>query len=704
MPASAPAPSNQERLENLLGLIQGQATPEARQTIARELLLQDWPETPPRLAALLAGSNSAAKIATASALADLPQRVNPLYIDPLIAMLSDSDQGARQAAAAALAAYANDGVAARLRELALDSGRPRATRLAAINALGLMIERQAIETLATALADPDRTIAQAALAALGQATAQDFNEDLAAARSWWSDNKDLPAETWQRQHVQRLARRERELRRRLETVEARLGKLLEGGFLRSADGERTALLSSYLSDTLLTIRLLGLRLAQLHLTEGKSLPPELQVRIRERLRSPDPREQAAAVQTVASFREGSDAATFLEMLATARTSELRLALVNALGYVGGENAIAPLLSTLESNDELFIAEAAAALGRLAERGVLPDGARDTVAQALLASFERTQLTQTAARERIIWAMGNIADPRFAPAFVAALDRREAVIVRQAAARGIAALKSQQLADSLTAAADDPDIGVRKIAIETLAAVGSANNELHLRALWERSANPPETDEAIRQAAWRGLLELLARGSLDDVDRWLVQATGNGPESLPRATEMLSRLVETAAAGESVDRSRLGLLRVRLAAVQTQLRQPTAAVAAYTAALADLASTRPEEARRVASDLLRYALSSGCYDSTAAAALSTASELLDSDLLWQVAKAEIEPRLTPAAVSQALDMLAALERHPPGSWSAKAQEEMAWLRRQAERIASAAPASAPTSQLPTPVGG
>ncbi len=288
--------------------------------------------------------------------------------------------------------------------------------------------------------------------------------------------------------------------------------------------------------------------------------------------------------------------------------------------------------------------------------------------------------------------------------MAALDRREAVIVRQAAARGLAALKGQQSADALVAAADDPDVGVRRIAVETLAASGSAGSERHLRTLWERATASQETDEVVRQTAWRGVLELLARGSLEDVDRWLFHVGANGPETLQRAAELLERLIDMAAVGETVDRARLGRLRVRLGTVQVQLGRSSAAVATYAAALADLENGLSEEARRLAIDLLRYALASGCYDGTVAEALCGAGGLPDSDVLWQAAKAEIEPRLTPEAVGQALEMLAALERYPPGTWSAKAQEEMGWLRRQAQRVGSATPDSAPASQPSAPGGG
>ncbi|HPM23996.1 MAG TPA: HEAT repeat domain-containing protein, partial [Phycisphaerae bacterium] len=272
--ATRPATSNQERLASLLALIEGQNAPDVRRTGARELLLQRWSETPPRLITLLSGPNAAAKVAVATVLAEQPEFLDPAYIDPLINMLADADPAVRQAAAGALAGYRDNGVTPRLQQLALDSTQTRPARLAAISALGLMTEREAIGGLVAVLSDPDPTLAQAALSALAQATAMDFGEDAAAARAWWEGSRTLSREVWQQLQIERLVRKDREMRRRLDTMEARLAKALEASFLRAADTERVTLLVGYLADASTTIRLLGLRFAQLHLAEGKSLPTE----------------------------------------------------------------------------------------------------------------------------------------------------------------------------------------------------------------------------------------------------------------------------------------------------------------------------------------------------------------------------------------------------------------------------------------------
>lgn len=700
-PATHPTPTNQERLNDLIALIEGPNTPEGRRTITRELLLQRWPETPPRLVSLLAGANSAAKTAVATVLADLPQFLDPAYVDPLVGMLADADAAVRQAAAGALAAYPNNGVTARLRQLALDREQPRPARLAAISALGYMTNREAIEGLAALLNDPDTVLAQAALAAMAQATAMDFNDDSSAARAWWNESNALPREAWQQLQIDRLVRKDREMHRRLEAVEGRLAKVLEASFLRAPDSERVSLLTSYLADPATSMRLTGLHLAQMHLAEGKSLPVDLQDRIRDLTNSSESREQAAAVQTVASLREPRDAERFTAMLETVRNRDVRLALLNGLGYVGTGATAEPLLRALDEPDEACVAEAVAALGRLAERGVLDPELRDRVATALLQAFEKTQPSQVAPRERVLWAMGNVADVRFGPACVAALDRRESVPVRLAAVRGIARLKNPQLADDLADATSDPDAGVRKAAIETLAVLGSSGSDKQIQALWERVISPQETDETIRQVAWRSVLEILAKGSGDDLERWIARLPGSTAQDTQRRIELLERLAEKVQETEPVDRGRLGLIRARLAAQYVRLEQPAEAVAAYVAALADLRAAKADAVRRVALELLRYALLNARYDQAVGEALAGAMPDNEREVLWQAAKAEIETRLTPAAVDQVLAMLTALEQYPPGAWPAPAANELRQLRERALQLRSSTPQSAPTSSSSAP---
>ena len=76
---------------------------------------------------------------------------------------------------------------------------------------------------------------------------------------------------------------------------------------------------------------------------------------------------------------------------------------------------------------------------------------------MLTTFQGTQPSQTALRERVLWAMSLVADPRFRAAYVAGLAETEGPAVRQAAVRGIATLKDPQLADDLRTLASEASV-------------------------------------------------------------------------------------------------------------------------------------------------------------------------------------------------------------------------------------------------------
>jgi len=705
-PTTRAVATTQENLSDLVNLVEDPKNPpEARRRAARLLLMQPWPETPPRLAAILTGQNVGAKVAVATALTELPQFLDAAYVDPLLGLLADTDGDVRAAGARALAGYRDGGVAPRLRRQALDPDLPQRTRLGAIAALGLMTQRAAIDGLAESLGDRDALIAAAALTAFQQATALDFKDDPAEAQKWWETTRSLTDEDWQRLQIERLVQRDREMRARLDAVEARLAKVLESNFQRAPDAERGALLTEYLSDNSTTIRLLGLKLTQHHLDEGRSpdtLPSELVARIRDLMNSNEPREQAAAVQTVARFRNPQDAEQFVTMLSTARNRAVRLALVNGLGYVGNGAAAEALLGVLETTDPELATEAVAALGRLAERGELRGEPRARAVPALARVFGEAPPTQVALRERVLWAMGNVADPSFGPAFAAALDRSEAVAVRMVAVRGIAGLGDPKLADALIPAVSDPDATVRKAAIETLTTLGSGDR--HLQALWTRLASPPETDEAVRQAAWRGALTLLEKRSPAEIEEWITRLPGEGRTHAQRTLDLLQRLLKSAETSNPPDVARVTSLHARIAAQYAQLDQPSDALSEYGKAL-DAAHGEQETTQRIALDMLRYALVSERYDSAAARILATVTPALSPTALWTAVKAEIEMRLTPDAVERAVGMLAAVEQYPPCEWPPDVAQELSQLRERIGKLREAAskpaaesrPTSAPTTR-------
>jgi HEAT repeat protein len=711
-PASQTA-FDQQRFNDLITLIEGQNSPQARRTGARELLRHGWPDAVPRLTAILRGPDRATKVAVALALADQPDRFVNDYLEPLLAMLSEPEAEVRRAAAAALAASPSDEVIPRLKALALDADEPRSTRVAALETLGMIPRRDAIAVLVEALADRTSPIAAAALATLEQATAQDFQQDFDAALAWWEQARTASLADWQRLQIRQLARRTHCTEQRVQDLEQRLAGALRQNYFRTPEAERSALVNMYLADPLAVVRRLGLELVQSALTEGKTLAPETATRVRELLTAPEPIVQVAAVRAVATLRDPADAERFERLLASEQQSVVREALINGLGYVGTTSAARPLLQLLESPDDALANEAITALGRLAERGVLDEQTHAAVAGALLARLEATAPEESAARERLLWAMSRVGDDRFAAKFVRALDAPGAG-VRLAAVRGIAVMVdpravtpngqtsqpasqtagdaspgASELLDALVAVTNDSDVSVRRAAVETLAQFGLT--DAHVEALWSHSSAERESDEGIRAAAWRGVTRMLAGRPLKEIEKWLGRLPADPAVANQAALELL-QAAEKNRASQAERRAELGRIRAQIAARRVALNQLEPAIATYLTALEDLHAARSPETTRVALELLRLALTNDRYDAQLVAALPEGNPGLDSQRLWQGIREEIEKRLNPDEVDRAIAMLAALQTSPPTSMPAEAAPALQQLLQRARTVRAKADAA------------
>jgi HEAT repeat protein len=729
-----------QRLSDYVALIEGPNLPlAARRTGARELLRQGWTETAGRLATILNGQNADAKTAIALALADVPEFLEDTYVDPLLAMLGDADAESRRAAAAALAGYRNSGVVPRLRGVLLDESQPPVKRLAAIDALGMMTRREAVSVLVEALRDPSGVVSQPALRALEQMTATSFGDDAARAQAWWTQRQNLPEPEWQQDQINRLVQKDRELGRRLHELEGRLVEAYRQDYMKAKDPDRAALLQSYLADSsAFLVRLLGLELVQSQLGEGKTLATDAAGQIRAMLIDPEPDVRAAAVQAVARLREKPDANRFLELLASERQVKVRRALVNALGYVGTGAVVEPLLAIVRGGaggrphpptasdsarseaDDPCLTEAIAALGRLAERKVLTEDARAAVADALLATYrsaaaqnaaqatsandarhgERTPPTPnapaaaTVLRERVLWAMSLVADPRFDDIFIAALADTEPSTVRQAAVRGIATLKKPALADALVPLVREPDAALRRAVVETLAEL-IARDE-HLEALWSRLDPAVEADDSIRKTAWRGCVRYLTGRAVAEVERRVARLPQGSPDHAQNAIELL-QVMETSLATSPDKRAELGRVRLRLARQRLGLKLLDETLASYLAALADLRAAQAPEAPSVARELLRFALVNSRYTGPVVAAIADGNPPLDGAAVWEEVKVDIEQRLTSRQFSAAIAMLESLRGKPPTTFSPAVSQAIDEMLQRARALQAGGPSSTPSSR-------
>lgn len=716
-PATAAAPPTatlpvfdeaaRERLDDLAALVEGPHAPDVRRTGARELLTLPWREVRERVAAILAGSNAAAQSALAEVLAAMPAQLAPEYIAPLVALLASNDTGLRDAAAGALAVYPAADVVPRLRLSLSAEDTPRATRLGVLATLSRFAQRDALDAIASALAAEDPAVATAALGALEQATAMDFQGDIKAAQSWWEQSRQLPETQWQALQLRRLAQRDRANQLRIIALEQRLVRVLEGNFGRAKDNERVGLLKDYVNDATSAIRLLGLDLVQRHVSAGKpveSLSAELVASVRGLLTSPMPREQEAAIRAVTFFRDSNDAPRLINLFQNNRYRSVRLAAVNGLGYLGNGPATAALLAGLSEADVDLTTEIVAALGRLAERGALDDAGRTAVSNALTQLFAHAKREQVALRERILWAMGNLADQRFAPTFSAALNPAEAVAVRQGALRGLSVLSLPQTCDALVPAVSDPDPVIRRGAIELLAKLGTSND--HLEALWSRLAAPAEPDETVREAAWRAALAMLERRTVQDRDAWLARLPGDGAGNASRRVDLLRSVARTLEADGPDGAAQLGQVEARLAVEQVRLGQTEEALATYQRALPRLCAASSDRVSSVAAEILRLALASDKYGAPIAAALRPGGCAIDATTLLRTIEDGFTQRLEADDLEGAERLLAAVRRDPPVDWAPEAVERLDLLGNQldeARAVVAPAPATSQPATQPTGTG-
>lgn len=674
---SQPA-ADPQRMSELLELIQGQNALTVRRTGARELLRHGWAEAPERLTAVLTGSDAAARIAVAGALADLPQHFEHSYIKPLVELLEDGDASARSAAGQALAASRSAVAVAALRAVVHNAERSLTQRLAAIDTLGLMTDRSALGCLRDTLDDSSAEIRRRGLTAFENALGENFEDNTAQAIQWWDEHRDMPLPQWQQTRIEGLAVRMRSLRQRLSHTTGRLVKAYRDAYLRASEAERGKLLLGYLGDLERDVRLLALELATTRMADRKPLADGVHDGVRALLRDKDsPRVRAEAAKIVAGFRDAKDTPTFLQLLDSERDPAVRVALLGGLGYIGDASVLTPLLEAFKTDAQLAAVSAASSIGRLAERGIIDEARREEVADHLLAGYQAATTTTTSAplRERILWAMSRVGDKRFGAVFAAALAAQQPPAVRRAAATGIEVLGDAKLVEPLLAASADTDVGLRRAAVAGLAKLGSTVP--HLDALWARLAESQEPNGQVRDAAWRGVVRILSLRPPSESEARASRLPEGVADRQSKAIELL-RLAEKTLSGNPEARGDLGRVRGQIASRLAAAGRTREGVAAYLKAIGDLHAAGSSAGSQVAIELLRLTLPRGLYDQGIASAIRAANPGVDAATVWNAMQEDSEQLIKSGKFDEAAAMLQLFQAQPP---IAVSEEIAAEIKRQ-----------------------
>lgn len=444
-----PDVSVSEELDELVGLIAGNNTPEARELGARSLLRRGSQIAARRLADILTGSSDlAAKQAVCRSIAafGVSKRLRArssepntgasttpadaklpadILVWPLLGLLGDHGRELDEAIVLALRRFDDSIVIPRLEALAGgakgggthaassdsrdgQSGESLVKQEAAIRALGFMgDELQAVGVLVSLLGGGSGTgehgptefatgirIRTAVLDAMAQATGVQ-HRNTASALAWWETHRSMAPLQWLQDVNARRIDQINHLRVEKELLTQRLVGAYRDAYLKTAEAQRPKRLLAFLSDESNAVRGLGLDLINAMITDRKDVGPEIKARLEEMINEGDSQVRREVAVMVGDLRLAGAVVRLVEALATEEDYDVRAVQVAALGRLDDDAAIRVVIARLDDEAPEVVKEAALALGTLARKGHADPEVVETVVVALLKRFSQIPETRRA---------------------------------------------------------------------------------------------------------------------------------------------------------------------------------------------------------------------------------------------------------------------------------------------------------------------
>lgn len=512
---------------------------------------------------LLDNTNRAAQVAVAEAIARNGSD-QPLFIDPLLAMLTGAEVSVRDASGRALAAYKSPAVTAKLIEIAVDKRRDRPIRLVAIASLQRTLDKPVVDALVGLLDDADTAVRQAASDTLVQLTSiRAFGNNRYKWKEWWRQNMNKDRSQWLADLAESLGQAKATLEAENSRLRTRLAKSMMDLFAETAAAQRDSRLMSYLKDPLEDVRLVGLELLNRNLVGGAAVSPELRTQVRTLIADDDNHVRQESVKLLAIMGDNEALKVLLDRLKTENASGVRVAILLALGQLKDVKALPVVMVEINSKQDDEAAAAAIALGKIAAKGALDE---ETQKQAVKALTERHQLamknaSDASVREAILAAMGDVGDKSFVPLLDGAL-KDDAATVRLAAVNSLAQLGAAGSVASIEKLVGDSDRGVRSAALTALKTLGG---EKYLPVILQRTDPAVEDDAASRQQAWDLVLGMLSKAdvkALADVSDKLASRPDASAQRIKIMQMQVTALEESASPDLPVALRQLGAVLVK----------------------------------------------------------------------------------------------------------------------------------------------
>ena len=557
---------------------------------AAELLLsRTYPEAAQTLKQFLASpANIPAQIAIAQAISRHGSRHKEL-IEPLIAMLTGKEPSVRAAAARALVTYKNDGVTEKLVSIALEAKRDKAVRLVTVETLGTVIDKSAVDALVRLLDDPDANLQDTAIASLVKLTnIRAFGKDRYRWKLWWARNKNKPYSQWLADLADSLAAAKAALEAYNAQLRDRLAKAVTNLYAATPPAQQEAMLMGFLGDTLVDVRLVGVKLASDRVTANKELWPKVQEKVRAMLADEDPRLRGPAAMLVARLGGSEALSALLDRLKKEEVTQVREDLLNAMAHLRDPKAFPVVLKEIGSKYEQVAAAAAAALARIASKQVLEAKLRTDAVNTVVARYEQASKANDTAdlREALLTAMGALGDKdkdKDVAKLLSDALKDPAATVRLAAVNALADLGREGAAEAIVALATDKDRGVRRAAI---AALGVLGGQKYRQIILQRTDPSVEADAAVRQQAWDVVMVLLSKADATILSQ-AASSLKDRTDAVGQRIKILQLLVTLLKASKSAD---LPAAQLRLGSALLAASRPREAAVQLGEAYAKLASS------------------------------------------------------------------------------------------------------------------
>lgn len=520
-------PTELLQLENCrAGLIDPQARPAERQRWAELLFTFSSPSARSLIIELLERNDSpAAQRAIVDVITNrlrqAPESADPEFISPLMNLLGVTTEELRAAAARALAEYGGTDVPAKLGAVAAAPDEPMTKRLAAIDALASQVDRREVIAALIPLLDSGLPeVRHRVITALEPASRQAVGADIVRWKQWWAVKSRMTHEQWLADRVamyrerlrdtrQEAAALHEETRKKTDSLTSRLGEFQREVFRMLTADQQEARLAAWLEDPLAEVKLGALAVIQARIAdEGRRPNPDVLSALLKQLRDPSPLVRRQVLLIVQTLNDPLVVKAVLAQLEHEKDMTVRHAIFKALGRLNSIDSVPALVQEIAApeSDSSCVEEAANALGLVTPNLRDPQLLQQAVT-ALQNRYQSVDPSDLELRAALLSAMAGVGDASFGPAFLEAVDSTHSTILR-AAIRGLRTTNDGSKLPRIRALMSDADPLVRLAATEAVALLG--REVADLESLLARQNPAIETNELVREAAWRGIRDYLAR--------------------------------------------------------------------------------------------------------------------------------------------------------------------------------------------------